>query len=401
MNAREAAFLAHLTALNSKSYSSDVLNEWKKLNNVSIEDFRLAQHIAFGSIQMQATLDYLATKLCTHLPAKKKEKVLLRQALYQYYFLQKIPLHAIVNETIKIAKKHCHHTFAHFLNAVLRKVHTLPLSLPEDLSIRYSVPKLFVDLLQQEYGEEKTEQILDISNQPPMHMARLRSSQIPENCAMLCHEPLQMVVGDNLLSLAESSAIYIQNRTPGTLFATLAKDLPSPSSILDLCASPGGKLLLAHDFFPTAQLYANDVSPERMRKLLQNCQKYSLNATISCSKGEEYASTQKFDLIILDVPCSNSGVLNKRPEARWRITEEALLELDALQRKLALHALSLLSDKGELWYMTCSILRQENENFIQWLCANTKAAIRKECKILPNSQGYDGGYACALTIRST
>jgi 16S rRNA (cytosine967-C5)-methyltransferase len=191
--------------------------------------------------------------------------------------------------------------------------------------------------------------------------------------------------------------LYIQNITPALLCMRLSEKMTEvPCRILDLCASPGGKLLMAHDLFPQAELYANDVSEDKMRKVRENLKKYDVTAHLTIGIGEKYPTSQRFDLIILDVPCSNTGVLNKRPEARFRLNREYLDPLKAAQLRLLKHARELISEKGFIWYMTCSILPEENEQIVDCACELYGLKMISCCLQLPNREGYDGGYAALL-----
>jgi len=358
-------------------------------------------------------LDYLAAKLSSKgkLSLKLKERALVRTAIYQYIFMSRVPLYAIANETIEIAKKHCHYTFVSYLNALLRQLPTSALSessLPqnlssEDLSIRYSYPPAFISALTDEYGLPSTLDILQAGNTAPKTMARIRPNAhaqgIDPHLNPISNAIAPMAAlesGAPLAAISASQNYYIQNITPATLVAELSAQTKPPQQILDLCASPGGKLLAAHDQFPAAQLFANDISQEKIERLSQNISKYNMSVALNCGPGENYVAPHPFDLIILDVPCSNSGVLNKRPEARWRLTEEALKELEEKQMNLLTHAASMLALGGCIWYLTCSILKQENERLIEAFCkkAGLKSAFSKT--ILPNKSGWDGGFACLI-----
>lgn len=414
MNAREAAYLALLTSLRHEGFISHSLEQWQSHIHPSSSDFAFAQEIAFGSARLALSLDYLAAHLSTQgkLSLKLKERALVRTALYQYVFMSKVPLYAIANETIEIAKKHCHYTFANYLNALLRQLPISKISAaslpqgtsPSDLSLRYSYPPSFISALIAQYGLHETLDILQAGNTPPQTMVRLRlnidSQEIDSHLHLVQNTITPMATLDNRAQLAAVSAspnYYIQNITPATLIAELAVLTMSPQNILDLCASPGGKLLAAHDRFPMAQLFANDISQEKIDRLSQNISKYNIAVNLSCGAGEDFAGANHFDLIILDVPCSNSGVLNKRPEARWRLSEEALKELEEKQMRLLTHAATLLAPGGCIWYLTCSILKQENEILIENFSkkAGLKSLFSKT--ILPNSSGWDGGFACLLT----
>lgn len=415
LNPREAAYLALLASLREERFMSETLEQWQKKMSPQPMDFRFAQQIAYGASQMALALDYLAEQLSDKksLSLKQKERALMRLALYQYYFLDRVPIYAITNEMSKIARKYCHSLFVNYLNATLRKLATgtpeLPSGdLPRDLSIRYSFPTFFVQELINDYGLEQAKEIMVAGNSPAPTMVRIRPGYTESNTKSLVGtEPLLStpcavaVIKDpaQLHNLAVSPNVYIQNVTPAVLLGTLSQKLgTSPNRILDLCASPGGKLILAHDFFPNAALFANDVSEEKMERLTVNCQKYGLSVSVSCGAGEEFSSSELFDVIILDVPCSNSGVLNKRPEARWRLSEASLAALEQTQLRLIQHAKTLLAPRGVLWYMTCSILKKENENLIQRACNLYGLELHHQQSILPNASGWDGGFACALKL---
>lgn len=412
-NPREAAYLALLASVRSERYIDETMALWKQLGKPSQSDYHLAERIACGTMQMATALDFLANRLADKkkLSLKLKERILLRLSLYQYYFLERIPLYALANESVTLAKKYCHRTFAEFLNAVLRRLPNEPFSLPsretiEDFSICYSYPDFFIKQLSAAYGLSQTREILIAGNQAAPIIGRLRANlqDMPQHWLkgidLIGPTHIRTAVLKDLQLLPEISAsplFYIQNITPAFLIAELAQGCSNtPRKILDLCAAPGGKLLAVHDAFPPADLFANDVTPKKMQKLEENCSKYGLKPHFSCGRGENFSSSDLFDIIIIDAPCSNSGVLNKRPEARWRISQEALNELQETQLRLLAHASAFLSPKGEVWYMTCSILKQENEVVVERACAQHHLHIRYQKSVLPSLDGWDGGFACAL-----
>lgn len=406
MNSREAAYLALLTSLRQEGFVSHFLEQWQNNENPSDLDFAFAQEIAFGTTRLALALDHISAQLSTHqkLSLKLKERALLRTAIYQHFYMSKVPLYAIVNETIELAKKYCHRTFANYLNAILRKLSSKKPALPTgntpvELSIRFSYPLPFIGKLIAAFGKEKTEDILNGGNKPAKTMARLRpginiQDQLP---LKLISDTFAIIDKASMLNeIASSPFYYIQNITPAFLVAELAKLTKPPNRILDLCASPGGKLIAAYDKFPEAELFGNDVSQDKIFRLSQNFTKYKIPINLSCELGEKFSSPHSFDLIILDVPCSNSGVLNKRPEARWRLTQEAINELTKKQMRLIEKAATLLSNDGAIWYLTCSILSEENENLINTACTALKLKISFSKTILPNEEGWDGGFACLL-----
>ncbi len=411
-NPREAAYLSLLASVREESFLTDTMIKWKIKMNPSVQDNHLAREIAYGTARMALALDYLATQLTDKkkLTLKLKEKVLLRTAIYQHFYMEKIPLYALVDETVKIGKKHCHESFVKFLNACLRRLSEVELQLPKgetvpELSIRYSYPAFYVQELVQNFGLDKAEEIMEVGNKPSPTMFRIRpvaKGHVEEadgiDLLTGTRVPIAILNDTSLIGeIATSSDYYIQNVTPAELIHVFSQECKEPARILDLCSSPGGKLISVHDQFPEAELFANDVSAEKLKPLSENCAKYNVTATLSSCRGEEFPVDQKYDVVILDVPCSNSGVLNKRPEARWRISQKTLEHLEEIQHQLLKHALELVSESGEIWYMTCSILKRENARFIQKMCDQYGLEVRMQEAILPNDMGWDGGFACALS----
>lgn len=415
LKAREAAYLALLSSLKGECFIIEFLNRWQKHDSPSLQDFHLAQEISCGSMRMSLALDHLAAQLADKkkLSLKLTEKALLRTAIYQYYYMDRIPLYAIADESVAMAHKYCHRTFAYFLNAILRKIETVDFSIPQgnnslDLSIRYSYPQFFVEQLLNSYGVDTTLQILELGNRPSPTMFRLRPSAYDQlnslsGVSWVCKEPFPMAAIENsaqLPSFANSSDYYIQNATPATLIGKLCQGLSkSPERVLDVCAAPGGKSIAVHDFFPKTSLYANDISETKIGLLTHNFAKYGIHASVSCLDGQHLNYSEPFSVIILDVPCSNSGVLYKRAEARWRLTPQALEDIEQTQLQLIKKSTQLLHKNGEIWYLTCSILPQENESLIQKACQLFSLKTpTSSLTILPNKEGWDGGFSAILTI---
>ena len=383
LSAREAAFLS----LVSKGKISESLTAWRNRENPAEVDYRLAEKISYGTCQMALALDWIAKELTPKkkLSLKGRQKALLRSALYQICFMDRIPLYAVANESGKIAGKYFGPYFAKFLNALLRRLQEGVPILPqgnsiEDLSVRLSYPPFFIkELLRQ----NTPLQVLEEMNRPAKIFYRNRRTD----------EILPM---ENLAKVVISSDNYIQNSTPCELMEFLGEGM-NPKRILDMCAAPGGKLVWLYDHFPNAEFVANDPSIARSKRLKENREKYGISAQITHFKGEEFPCDASFDLIVIDAPCSNSGVLHKRPEARWRLDEKHIKELEKLQLQLLSRAKKILAPGGRIWYLTCSILERENS----MVASKSGLILSKEKLIFPGPSGEDGGYGCCLSQNSS
>ena len=388
MNGREAAYHALLGAMRDTQRISDSLAVWEQQHHPAAVDFHFAYEVAVGSCRQLLALDYLAHQCSkTKLSLKRKERALLYTALYQHFYMDAVPLYAITNESVTIAKRCCR-AFAPFLNHYLRRLPSVPPPFPEGnsadaWSIRYSYPRDYIKKLLTNHTLEVAQGILEATNTVAPIMARQRTPPFTIK---------HLKGADAVKAAAADSTLYIQNITPITLMQELAaQSSHTPTTLLDLCASPGGKLLLAHDLFPAARLFANDISAAKIARLNANLTKYGISATTTIQRGEDYRTSIPFDLIIIDAPCSNSGVYHKRPEARWR--PDALTEL---QYTLLTHAYTLLAPKGQIWYLTCSILDEENDAICSRFIAHHPLNITYSKTILPNIDGHDGGYGCCL-----
>lgn len=368
-DSRRAAYLALMAWHEKGTFIWDSLERWKEKEKPSRSDLNFAYELACGTMRMQRYLDSLARSIVDKMPKKAKERMLLRLALYQKVFTPNIPIYAVVDTAVSLAKEYANDSFAKFLNAVLRK------EIKEEnitFAEKYSYTDFFVESLEKQYGKEVAHSLLDIENKPCPH-----------------HE---VVYGNER---------YIQNLTQAELIQKQASKLPvAPKKILDLCAAPGGKTLHLHHLYPEATLIANEISSAKIATLEENMRRFNCPALITNMPGEAFTSPTPFDLILVDAPCSNSGVLYKCPEARWRIEKEEIEKLREMQINLLQHGATLLAPGGKIWYQTCSILAEENERLVEEICQRFKLCIDGEPLLqLPDAAGHEGGFSCSLLER--
>lgn len=279
-----------------------------------------------------------------------KERALLYMAVYERFFMNSPDYTS--NEWINIAKKNTHPMFVKFLNHYLR-------NLPAHLDYRDE------DAYPTYFKGRFNEDVYKAMNQPARLFVRDRLEK-------------KFLEVDKLDPYLESDRYYIQNPTPFHLIESLIEHISPPKSILDLCANPGGKTIALSEFFPNAEFYVNDVKEGREMK--ENFERLGIKAHFTQGDALNYPEDRTFDLVILDAPCSNSGVLNKRPEARHRLNQESVETLHKLQIKLLEKAQKL---GRTVAYMTCSILEEEN---------NLPIEPSYSKLVLPDSKGFDGGY---------
>lgn len=190
-----------------------------------------------------------------------------------------------------------------------------------------------------------------------------------------------------------SGSIYLQD--PATSLAPSLPEYEKIGSALDLCAAPGGKsLMMAERLAPGAELVAADRSARRQRLTEENFRRRGLRYPVVVSEPEKLSGF--FDLVLADVPCSNTGVFRRRPDALWRFGERELAEVTRIQRSILEAAAARVAPGGQLVYSTCSIEPEENELQVAGFLARHPEFARVRGELLLPSEESDGAYACLL-----
>lgn len=385
-------------------------------------DRSLCQELVYGMVRWEMTLDWLVARKTSARPQAGVVQLLLRLGLYQIFWLERIPAHAAVHETVELAKRLGCVAQTGFLNAVLRgylrereaTLRQLETLKREDPAVGYSHPAWLAERWQGRWGAEKTARLLEWDNSPPPTYARVNS--LKTDAATLTRlwqaEGIGFTprawdwTGENLVfelqshpSLAEwgdfqQGLFYIQD--PSTLLAVRELNPQPGENILDLCAAPGGKTTyMAQVMGNRGRILAHDTQPARLRRLVENC----VRLGVSCVEAAETlpAVPGLFDRILVDAPCSNSGVLRRRVDLRWRIRPEELTRLREAQAMLLRRAAVLLKPGGRLVYSTCSLEPEENELVTQdFLREQGEFNLESQRQLLPFADEVDGAWVVAL-----
>jgi len=408
-------------------------------------------------VRWQATLDCLiARKTTAGREQRPALKNLLRLGLYQIFWLDRIPPHAAVHETVEQAKRSGHGHQAGFINAVLRGylreadeikkiLADMKISQP---ALGWSHPEWLVEKWRKNFGEEKTRQLLDWNNTPPKTYARVNALKFSGTCvspvifsATKPASPMQPTgetpvpllrdAGDllarwreenveydfftrdwtgenlafelkshpplNLLPSFRAGWFYLQD--PSTLLAPALLGAQPGETILDLCAAPGGKTtFIAQQMHNTGKIIAQDLDQNRLKLVKENCARLGVTCVeaVLPSTLNSQLSTN-FDRILVDAPCSNTGVMRRRVDLRWRIIPEEISRLQKTQLELLRQAATKLKPGGVLVYSTCSLEPEENSELVkQFLAAQPDFKLEAERQLLPFADGVDGAYVARL-----
>ncbi len=432
-----------------RNYAGAILNDLI----IQTNERQRATDLVFGTIRNRSAIDMVITKF-GNCPVERIDAGLLniiRIAVYELVYQPQAAEYAIVNEAVENARALAGKKQVGFVNAVLRQItrqiqnrqaalteaevtKVLPqtsscgcafdsdlLPRPEKqpadyLSTVFSLPKWLVAEWLAEFGEEKTRQVCFAGNRRPGIYAR------PNGLKTTVGELAEKFAGADIdFEIAEGSLLKIKGsrvvtELPGfgqglfsvqDITAWRAVELLEPQAgwtILDMCAAPGTKTMqLAEVTGDKAKIIATDIDAKRLEMVKDNVERLgigSVNIAAYEKLKDVVAEAGPFDSVLLDVPCSNTGVLAKRIEVRYRITPKAIEKLAKTQLRLLNTAVSMIRQGGKICYSTCSIQRSENGELVRkFLRARPDFELQSEQLTLPSAHGFDcdGGYAAILT----
>mgnify|MGYP001814330101 CR=1 FL=1 len=390
----------------------------------------LAQELTFGTLRWYSRLQTVAAQLISK-PLKKKDRdveALIMVGLYQLLMLD-TPAHAAVSETVQAARSMGKTWAAGLVNAVLRNAvrrsKDLLAAADRQPAGRWAYPDWWVRRLQQDWPND-WQAILEAGNQrPPMvlrvnalqgdrdeYLRRLDEAGIEAQALPLAGQAvrLQKPVPVDALPGFRDGALSVQDAA-AQLSAGLL-DLQPGQRVLDACAAPGGKT--GHLLEAGAQadkLVAIDSHASRMEKVIDNLQRLKLNAELVVADAadvERWWDGQPFDRILLDAPCSASGVVRRHPDIKLLRCEEDIDALAQEQQRLLGALWPLLASGGILLYVTCSVFRQENSDSVQRFLQDNPDAVETMPEVdwghpqaagrqlLPGELGTDGFYYARL-----
>jgi 16S rRNA (cytosine967-C5)-methyltransferase len=397
-----------------------LLDEALRAKKLSPEDRRFLQELVYGVVRWQLTLDWLIDQKTGAKPQKPIVQNLLRLALYQMFWLERVPFFAAINESVEICKRRGLAPQAKFMNAVLRgygreaeatqaRLDELRRSNP---SVGYSHPDWLCSRWRERFGPADTARLLEWNNTPAQTFARLNTLKATEQTLRKAwesegvrFEPVQLAwVPENtvfrltehppIASLPSFSQGFFYIQDPSTLLSVHLLAPERGEAILDLCAAPGGKTTyLAQRLENTGRVVAQDLDPARLKMVTENAQRLGASCVTT-----QMAADSIFDRILIDAPCSNTGVMRRRVELRWRIQPEEIARLARTQVQLLHSAAKRLRLGGAIVYSTCSLEREENEAVVrEFLAANNRFQMKAERTLTPFREGVDGAYAALLT----
>lgn len=408
-SSRAEAFEILLKIHKDKAYSNLALDASLKGGEFSSVEKAFISALVYGVTERTITLDYQLEKYLSQPLKKLKPQVLiiLRMGAYQLLFMDKVPVSAAVNESVKLTKS-CGCAFASGLvNAVLRKVSQNGLVLPDKsdeikrCSVEYSCPEWILTMWKKNYGRENALKIAE--NSVGAAETVLRVNTLRTDCESLVEKladegvEVQKGITDNSLVLKKSGSLRELQSYKDGLFHV--QDIASQlcckalgakkgERILDICSAPGGKAFTTAEYMENSgEIIACDIYDSRLRLIDSGASRLGIDIIKTAVNDASVFNDRlgEFDRIICDVPCSGLGVIRRKPEIRLKNASE-VDKLPEIQYSILCIAVQYLKKGGLLIYSTCSLNIEENENiFYRFLKNNPDYEV---VRVLPEIERF-------------
>lgn len=433
-NPRDAALFVLMDVDKNQAYSNLLLTKHMNQHKIAGIDKGLMTELTYGTLQHKMTLDFF---LAPFIKGKLENWVqwVLRMAVYQIHYLDRIPNHAVVNEAVQLAKYHGHKGVSGLVNGVLRAF--LREGAPsfdsikdplERLSIETSHPEWMLENWIQAFGFEKTEQIARQNNVAPPQTIRVNTMKISIDDAIQALESEGFTVRKGILpeslhvagKTAATSALFASGQftiqDESSMMPAHALQLEKGMTVLDMCAAPGGKTThIAQLLDNTGHITALDLHENKLKYIHENAERLGFThiSTVAADarQAQEVLEQKQFDRILVDAPCSGYGVIRRKPDMKYAKKPQDAERLATIQLAILNEAYSLLSPGGILVYSTCTIEPTENDEVIDAFLqthqdmqelslpdvftALPHGAAKVGHKVLPYPDG-DGFYVVAL-----
>ncbi|MDP5143784.1 16S rRNA (cytosine(967)-C(5))-methyltransferase RsmB [Rheinheimera baltica] len=391
-------------------------------------DKALLQEICFGVMRFLPQLEAVCNQLMSKPLVKQLRPLqfLLYVGIYQLKFMR-IPDHAAISETVDAARELKGQSLTKLINGVLRNVQRQPALFDFDnapAAVQFNHPGWLITELQQAYPQQ-WQQILAANQQKAPLWLRVNVAKInpTDYAAALTRDGIEysrpiadlpaaikLMQAQDVTTLPGYDAGWFSVQDGAAQYAATLLQVDSSQSVLDACCAPGGKTCHILELAPQADVTAVDKEPKRLLRVHENLNRLGLTANViaaDASEPDSWWQGQLFDRILLDVPCSASGVIRRHPDIRWLRKKADIAALASLQQHILQQCWALLAPGGTLLYATCSVLPQENSDQISYFLQQNNDAkldiLPQQLaeqpygwQLLPGEQDMDGFFYARL-----
>ena len=353
-----------------------------------------------GCVERKLTLEYYLNSV-SKTPVNKMKPVIrciMRMAAYQIFYMDAVPDSAACNEAVKLAQKKGFHTLKGFVNGVLRNLSRQKdsIQMPDErkdpvraFSVQYSVPEWLAEKVIRDYGAEPAKNMFaSLYENVGATTIRVNNSKIStEECAELLKKEgvhvekaayvenaLEISGYDSLQFLESFTKGYFQVQDVSSMLVGLAASPKEGDQVIDVCAAPGGKSIHAADLLKgSGHVEARDLTDYKVGLIEENivrCGFSNIHAKRADALVLDKEAQESADIVIADLPCSGLGVLKKKSDIKYRMSQAQIEELVQLQRSILKNAVTYVKKGGTLIYSTCTIAKEENDLQVDWILEN-------------------------------
>lgn len=398
-NTREIILDTLLAIERGEEFSNRLLKAvLDKYDYLDSRDKSFIKRVTEGSLERQLELDYYLNHVSSVPVGKMKPLIrcLLRMSVYQILYMDTIPDSAVCNEACKLAGKHKFHNLKGFVNGVLRNIskNKEALPLPDEkknptafLSIKYSMPEWLVNLWLDEYGSGMTVTLLEgllrihpvslrfritlSKEERESYVAAMRQAgaDIRQSEYLPYVYTAEGTEGISALPGFDEGAFTVQDIS--SVLAVEAAGIKAGDFVMDICAAPGGKTILAAE--KAGRVLSRDVSDSKLSLIEENLKRMqAANVTTQVFDATVMDETyrEQADVLIMDVPCSGLGVIGKKRDIKYHVSPDGIESIAALQRRIVENSWQYVKPGGVLLYSTCTINPRENEDMVHWIAQN-------------------------------
>ncbi len=423
INIREIALLSIIEIMEKGKMSHLVLAQvLKKYQYLEKQDRAFLSRLVEGTIERIITLDYILNQFSS-VPTEKMKPVIrniLRLSLYQILYMDGVPESAACNEAVKLAEKKGFKNLKGFVNGILRTIERRKDSIqyPDEkkegtwyLSVFYSTPEWIIKQWIEQYGIEKARKMLEVSykeergisvrcniekrTKEEIRQMLEKEGVVVEECSYPDYA-LRISGYDYLEGLEAFREGFISVQDINSMMAAEKCGVKKGDFVLDVCAAPGGKSIhIAEKLNSTGHVEARDLSKNKVNFIQENIERSGLknieavvqDALVLTEKDENRA-----DIVIADLPCSGLGVIGKKNDLKYKMTEEAQKELKQLQQKILSVVWRYVKKGGILFYSTCTVNKKENEENTEWFLKEYPFELEESRTFLQGIDDGDGFY---------
>ena len=390
INEREIALDILMEVNEKEQYVHVLLNEaLRKYQYLEKNERAFISRLVKGTIERRLTLDYVINQVSSVRVNKMKPLVrnLMRMSVYQMMYMEQVPVSAVCNEAVKLAKKRHFNNLSGFVNGVLRNIsrQLADMKLPDDYGIRYSMPQEVIDILSGSFDKETVGRILEsfleergisamtnIVRTDKEALVRSLSEQgiVVKDAPYV--EDAMLISGFNYLDdIPEFNDGMFQIQDISSMLAGVIASPKENDRVIDVCAAPGGKSIFAALCMKgTGNVIARDVSDRKTEQIRENAERLGLDnitvqtadATLHIAQDEESA-----DIVLADLPCSGLGIIGRKPDIKYNVTKEKIAGIVALQREILDSVCSYVKHGGYIVYSTCTLNPKENEENVRYI----------------------------------